>query len=286
MPEPVIIRGMCGLGDNIYQRGFVRHYPGAYIETPWPEIYRGLDVKFLRTGTRLRTQHRNEIQTECEFARTAPPGAREIKIGYGAGQLKQGSITDAMRRQFAIITPRFDLPDFGPCPVSASKPIAVIRPVTARREWLNTARNPKPVYLTQAAERLRRDFYVVSVADLESEQEWPVGELPSADLRLHRGELNICQLMALIRHAAVVVSGVGWAVPAALCYGTPLYVIQGGCGAHNAQHIITDPRMDLSRTGWAKPDNYCTCGLMNHTCDKHITGFKENFDRWLNETVL
>ncbi|GAA3911699.1 hypothetical protein GCM10022405_41080 [Gibbsiella dentisursi] len=286
MADAVIIRGMRGLGDNIYQRGFVRHYPGAYIETPWPEIYQGLDVKFIRSQTRLRTQHKNELRTDCRYVSNVPAGAKELRIGYGAAALQRGSITDAMRRQFAIVTPRFDLPHYGPSPVMADKPIAVIRPATARREWLNTARNPDPCYLAEAAERLQKDFYVVSVADLEGSEEWAVGTLPPADLRLHRGELDICQLLALVQHAAVVVSGVGWAVPAALCYGTPLYVVQGGCGAHNARHVITDPRMDLRRVGWARPDNYCTCGLMQHNCDKRITGFSEKFERWLHETVL
>ncbi|AYN83423.1 hypothetical protein D9D06_13280 [Pseudomonas aeruginosa] len=27
---------MMGLGDGIFQRAFVKNYPGAYLETPWP----------------------------------------------------------------------------------------------------------------------------------------------------------------------------------------------------------------------------------------------------------
>ncbi len=41
----MLIKGMMGLGDNIYSRAFVKNYPGAYLETPWPELYRDLDVK-------------------------------------------------------------------------------------------------------------------------------------------------------------------------------------------------------------------------------------------------
>ncbi len=48
--------GMLGLGDSIYQRPFLRHFPGAYVRTCWPELYRGLNVKCVRSGTHLRTQ--------------------------------------------------------------------------------------------------------------------------------------------------------------------------------------------------------------------------------------
>ncbi|PNK93080.1 hypothetical protein CEQ28_023300 [Hafnia alvei] len=31
--------GMHGLGDNIYQRAFMRFYPEITFRTPWPELY-------------------------------------------------------------------------------------------------------------------------------------------------------------------------------------------------------------------------------------------------------
>lgn len=285
MSRPLLINGMLGLGDSIYQRGFVRHLPGAYLVTAWPEVYAGLDVHVVRSDTRLRTQRKNERTTAVRYE-TAPLNAREVRIGYGASALAQGSIVDAMRRQFGVTHPRFDLPHFNAAAFTAPKPIAVIRPVTARREWLNAARNPDPRYIAQAARILRQHFYVVSVADLADGEEWLVGEPPAADLQLHHGELTVTQLLSLIDQAAVVVGGVGWVVPASICYGTPLYVVQGGCGAHNAPRIITDPCMNLRRVGWAQPDNYCLCGSMTHHCDKRIAHFERNFEVWLNENVL
>ncbi|WP_249339764.1 hypothetical protein [Serratia marcescens] len=285
MTRPLLIHGMQGLGDSIYQRGFVRHLSGAYLATAWPEVYAGLDVHLVRSGTRLRTQRKNELATMAQYE-TPPANARELRIGYGAASLAQSSIIDVMRRQFGVTHPRFDLPHFDPLPIRTTKPIAVVRPVTARREWLNAARNPEPGYICQAAQLLRQHFYVVSVADLEAGEEWLVGEAPDADLQLHHGELNVTQLLALVDQAAVVVGGVGWVVPAAICYGTPLYVVQGGCGAHNAARVITDHCMNLRRVGWARPDNYCLCGSMTHHCDKRISDFDRNFEVWLNENVL
>lgn len=213
-------------------------------------------------------------------------GAREIRIGYGAAALAQGSIINAMRQQFNVASPLFNLPDFGQSPVRSRRPIALIRPVTVRREWLNQARNPEPAYIAQAARVLRKHFFVVSVADLADGEEWLIGEPPEADLILHNGELSVTQILALADKASVALGGVGWIVPAAICYGTPLYVVQGGCGGHNASHIITDPSMNLRRVGWAQPDNYCMCNKMAHGCSKRISHFEENFTRWLHENVL
>ena len=69
-------------------------------------------------------------------------------------------------------------------------------------------------------------------------------------------------------------------------YKTPVFIVQGGCCAHNAPHIVTDPDMDLSRVGWAQPDDYCMCASMEHDCSKHITGFLEKFKGWLHDIVL
>ncbi|MDS1619829.1 hypothetical protein [Escherichia coli] len=287
MVQPLLIDGMLGLGDSVYQRAFVRHFPGAYIRTAWPEVYGGLGLHFVRSGTCLRTQHKNERRTPVRYV-TPPDNARLLRIGYGAASLSRASIVENMRQQFGVTHPRFDLPSFS-CPLPVpddGRPLALIRPVTWRREWLNQSRSPDPQYVAQAARILRRDFFVVSVADLSDGEEWLVGECPEADLYLHHGELDVMQLLALTERAAVVVGGVGWIVPVAISYGTPLYVIQGGCGAHNAPHIITDRAMNLRRVGWAQPDRYCMCGSMTHACDKHISHFEQNFERWLHENVL
>ena len=189
-----------------------------------------------------------------------------------------------MVRRFGIGRPTFDLPDFGPSPIQTDRPVAIVRPVTARREWLNTARNPAPEYVAQAAVELRRrGFHVASVADLADGEEWLVGEAPPADTVLHQGELDVRRLLAAVRHAAVVVGGVGWIVPACIATRTPLYVVLGGQLGHNAPERITDAAaMDLSRVGWAWPARPCACSAKTHNCNKVIDGFDEQFAGWLD----
>lgn len=286
--KPIMIHGMRGLGDNIYQRAFARNLDAeVYLDTPWPQLYEDLPhVHCVRAETRLRTQKKN-VEAASHGWVAAPRRAKEIRIGYGHADLRHGSILGAMARQFGTSAAVFDLPDFGRSPVETDRPVAIVRPVTARREWLNTARNPKPEYIAQAADELRRrGYFVVSLADLQDGEEWLVGDPPGADLVLHKGELNITQLLAAVRHAAVVVGGVGWIVPACIAMKTPLYVVLGGQLGHNAPDKITDPAMDLSNVGWAWPARPCKCTSKQHDCEKEIHGFDHQFVDWLDRQNL
>ena len=279
-------RGYHGLGDNIFQRPFLKYYPGAYLRTPWPELYQDLNVKPVRTETRLRTQQKNETRSAVQWY--PEPNEQHTNVGYGPQDFRvYGSIINTLRHQFNVTGPlQFDLPSYGQDPLRISGRVAVIRPVTVRAEWDSTSRGCNPEYICQAAELLRsRGFHVVSVADLEPGKEWIVGDTPKADTYYHHGELSITQLMSLIERADVVVTPVGWAVPASIAYQTPCFVVAGGRGGHNAPHVITDPDMNLQRVGWAIPDEYCMCTQAKHECSKHITDFTGKLTRWLNVNV-
>lgn len=284
-PVPLLIRGMQGLGDSIYQRAFLRNLPGSYIETSWPELYADLAVKPVRPTTRLRTQRKNIASTSAVWHQ--PPAiVRRITVGYNARDLSSGSIPAAMQRQLGVEPGAFDLPAFA-SPISTDRPFAIVRPVTERREWLNAARGPKPEYVVAAAAELqRRGYFVVSVADLAKGQEWIVGDPPQADLVLHGGEWSVTDLLGAVQAAAVVVGGVGWVVPACIAAGTPLYVIHGGHGGHNHRSKITAPWMDVSMVGWAEPMGMCMCTGMRHRCKKEIDGFDASFSAWLGGQSL
>lgn len=284
--KPIFIDGMQGLGDSIYQRAFVKQLPpGSFIKTAWPEIYQDLPVFTVRSETTLRTQRKNEDSSRADW-QPLPDSYDTRRIFYGPAELERGSIIDAMRECFHTEPGQFDLPSFHAGQSYSDKPVAVIRPATVRSEWRSDSRNPDPDYLVQASRILRRNFFVISVADLEEGKEWLVGEKPEADLYLHSGELNLCSLLSLVESAAVIVTPVGWALPAAICYQTPVFVVAGGRGAHNAPDVVTDHTMNLKNVGWAVPDNYCRCHQWDHQCDKRITGFSNKFEAWLNERVL
>ena len=286
----ILIRGMWGLGDNIYSRPFVRAAAAQYevhLETPWPELYADLDIRFVRGSRKLRTQQKNIARQQFDLWTQPPPHMREIKIAYT--NIGSCSIVRAMEVRWSALRVAFDpklfgLPDMEPSPITSDRPIAVIRPVTVRSEWRNEARNPQPEYVSAIAAELMATHTVVAVADLARGEEWLVGNLPPAHHHLVGGELNVRELLALVRDADVVVGGVGWIVPAGLALKVKTFVVLGGHGGHNAPGKITDPRLDLSRLGFATPENFCRCTNMLHNCDKRITDPIGQFHRWLNNT--
>lgn len=276
------VSGMRGLGDNIFQRAFVRTLAldrDVYLSTPWPEIYEDIPrVHFVHSATPLRTQAKNLArQPRTRWAREPRTTAR-IVVRYGSAELRIGSIVSAMEACFQVPPAAWDLPSFPP--YVSERPVAVIRPVTERKEWHNSARNPKPEYIAAIAADLMRDYFVVSVADLADKHEWFIGNLPPAHKRYHAGELSVSDLLGLIRTAKVVVGGVGWIVPACIAAGTPLFCVLGGHGGHNGPAKITDKRMDLDHVGFAVPDRFCCCENMRHDCDKTNTKLMQQWDDW------
>jgi hypothetical protein len=287
MMRQILIRGPWGLGDNCYQRPFVRAAAAQYevwLDTPWPELYEDLDLKFVRGARRLRTQTDNiASQSEDRWSRP-PPSIREMQLHYA--NIAASSIIRSLEQRWgARLRIEFDpalftLPDMGPSPVSSDRPIAVIRPVTVRSEWLNAARNPKPEYVNALAAELMATHTVVAVASLAANQEWLVGNLPPAHHYFLHGELPVRELLALVRDADIVVGGVGWIVPAALALKVRTFVVLGGHGGHNAPAKITDPRLDLSHIGFAIPEAFCRCTHMLHNCDKRIADPVGQFFHW------
>ena len=280
------VMGHQGMGDSIFQRPFVRAVAArgrTQIQTPWPELFEDLGVEFVMPEARLRTQSKNIARQPRSRWTPIDQLAQRVKPKYSYLDLEKGvSITSAMEGRCPLgETPYiFDLPPAlaGPPPIVVPRPFAVLRPVTERSEWRAAARAPDPEYIAEAARILRRrGWTVVSVADLSGQAEWLVGPEPEVDVALHKGELALPELVRLCSSADLLVGGVGWVVPLAIAAGVPLITIFGGCGAHNRPALITDPRMDLSRTSFLLPDQFCPCALKDHRCRKAITDFPKQF---------
>ena len=274
----IAFRGMQGLGDNVYQRAFVKSLVKStpvILETPWPEIYEDLpNLRLVRPNTRLRTQAKN-AESADKSVWGAPYCGPSIQISYGDNGIMRG-----MRDKFKVDSASFDLPSFD-SPIKGK--YAVIRPATVRKEWMAASRNPKPEYLAECAQiLLDSGFKVISVADLQDGEEWALEPLPKATETYHKGEFSIKELLGLIQHAEIVVGGVGWLTPASIAYKVPSWVILGGFGAYNAPENLFDAgRMDLSKLGYAMPDDFCRCRDGKHNCKKDITNHAKKFTEWL-----
>ena len=290
LPQIAYIDGLHGLGDNIFQRPFVKDLAGRistiWLKTPWPQLYCDIpNVSYVFCPSGLRTQAKNLESLDKRFPyilRSIAEGSSHIRLRmyYHFDELERTSITGAFRQQVPPAKKlEFDLPPFHP-PKYLPKPYIVLRPATIRSEWKNPARNPDPTYLAQAVEALKSRYTIISVADLEQGAEDLEGEEPYADIKFHRGELGVMDLMGLIRHSAGCVGGVGWILPAAVAYRVPILLVLGGMGGHNAPVKITDPDQDLSKVVWAVPDNFCMCKAFDHPCAKFIGNFKEKISEF------
>ena len=268
----MIIHGMLGLGDNLYERAFIKALPKpVYLSTPWPTLFSDIpDVHFIRPQTTLRTQAKN-IARHANWI--LPPGRQPTRqIRYGAEGIIPG-----MTACFGVAPAEFDLPPLPPSPVEGR--YVVVRPVTVRSEWRADTRNPGQGYVTKAAlEAIRRGYKVVSVADLQDGAEWLTENAPPANVVYHKGELPVEQLLALVKGAAAVIGGIGWIVPAALCAKVPAWIVCGGQGGYNAPELIT-PKGQTNIT-FGVPDNFCRCRLKQHTCNKEIKNYDAKLASW------
>ena len=283
---------MFGLGDCIYQRPFVRAESArrpVFLDTPWPQLYADLPNVFpVKAATTLRTQAKNAAAQPDSAWHDRPLIADTARFGYGTRELRRHSILHALELALPLRGAPFvfDLPA-GNVGTMGGNRYVVVRPVTLRKEWTNSARNPDPSAVFKVAQWLQdAGFMVVLVADLKPGEEEAVGALPPCDVAYLKGELDVSELMALVRGAAAVVGGVGWIVPMAIAAGTPLFVIQGGQLRHNGPQAITDRRMNLTRVGWASPRYPCDCENMRHACRKDPANLRGDFDEWMTRSGL
>lgn len=269
----MIIHCHRGLGDNIYERAFIKQLPKPlYLDTPWPEIHADIPgVHFIRPQTNLRTQAKN-IARHADWI--MPPGRQPTRqIRYGAEGIIPG-----MTACFGVMPGEFDLPPLPPSPVEGK--YVVVRPATVRSEWRADTRNPDPEYIiAAAAEAKARGYRVISVADLVDGVEWMVGDSPYADVRYHKGELPVEQLLALVKGAAAVIGGIGWLAPAALAAKVPAWIICGGQGGFNAPELICPAKSTIT---FAVPDNFCRCKLKQHDCNKRISDYDSKLAKWFD----
>lgn len=295
--KKVLVNTYHGIGDTIFQRPFIRDLlkqgKDVYVRTPLPEFFCDMPgLKFVRSNSNLRTQKRNEQESTAAFS-DPPDKCKVIQPRYNNDDLKQKSIMQAFADCFGFEpSTLMDMPSY-PAPIALpdSKPIAIIRPTTERDEWCNKSRGPLNDYVDQCSRLLAaRGYHCISIADTCDtgiQKEWIPDCEPFAHEKYHSGELSITQVMALIERAAVVVTGVSFALVAATAYRTPTICLLGGHGGNNHPDLVSDPRyMDTSNTKFIYPDVYCMCQSMDHNCDKTITGLSEKVKGWLDEKHL
>lgn len=301
MKKKIFVRCMHGIGDTIYARPFVKMLAedennDVYLHTPLPFIFEDLDVKFLEIkpdGT-LRTQGKMLKQSNVEFVEYPETWDREIDFFYTYQDIRSHGIVCHLEQCFGheigSTRPVFDLPilPHHGLDLPTNKKVAVVRPSTVRREWANTSRAPKENYIPWCAKILMdMGWHVISVADCEDREEWIIhGGEPLAHEKYHRGELSMDKMLSLFKSADLIIGGPSFVLPAGVAAQTNLFIIFGGRGRFDNPHKLFDLRMDLTKIGWALPDNFCRCQLNDHDCDKRISNLDDQFFKFIRDIQL
>lgn len=294
----VLVKCMQGIGDQLYARPFIKQLAkqhDVFVSSVIPDLFKDISgLKFIDPGNpNYRTQKKAFDSSSTKFVEL-PEVDRVIDCHYGRLELKKHGIVSHLEHTFGFQPSskiKFDLPlwidqeaavdkaleDFG-IKKEELKNLAIVRPVTVRKEWICTSRAPNPNYINWCARMLKdAGYFVVSIADCAEDEEWIDGDSPPADLFLHKGELGVLGTLTLIKRAKVVVGGSGFIIPASVSAHTNLFIIFGGRGEYDNPHKVFDLRMDMKKIGWAVPDNFCRCNKMEHDCDKTIKNLDDRF---------
>jgi hypothetical protein len=285
---------MHGIGDTIYARPFIKMLVAdghdVYLKTPLPFMFEDLDVKFVKIESPLRAQNKY-LKGTSRFTYVDEPEDADKKINYfytNKDIKKHGIVAhmeEAMGYEAGSTQPIFGFPPLPPHGVTlpTNRKIAIVRPVTHRKEWLCTSRSPQSNYVPWCSKILMdMGYHVISIADNALGEEWiePDGD-PMAHQKFHQGELGLERTFSLMKSADLVVGGAGFIVPAAIAAKTNLFILFGGRGSYDNPHKLLDFRMDLTKIGWAMPTNFCRCRSMDHKCDKEIKDLDNQFFRFM-----
>jgi len=276
------VPGYFGMGDNIYLRPVIRQlltqYDNVYLRTPWPKLFVDLPNIFpVKPKTNLRTQSKNIDHSRGGW-HDVPHGTVEINPRYSIGSFKQGmNVIQAFERTVPIDDFKFDLPVIER---KIKYKYAVIRPATIRMEWQCPARNCKPEYIQACVDILKEQgIATIGIADLEEDKEWLEGAF-NVDQFYYDGMFSPKYIASLMKGAEVVVSPVGFALPMGIALNVPTFIIYGGFVPPRA---LVDPRMDLSKYGYASPDPFCECYNRSHkSCQKAIPNIEQTFTTFLS----
>lgn len=280
---PLLVNGMMGLGDCIHQRAVIRQLMErneVWLQTPWPSLYADLageGLILLPAQTTLRTQAKNIARQAALFADRRPTaGMRVIDTLYR--DLRHTSFLGAMLKKCGcdLASADFRLPVDPEAERTvrrmvrawhATKPLLVYRPLVERGEWgACAARNPDHAAYARLFNEIAPDFFTVSIADLDGEHEYMVGERVKADVECHLGEFDVETLAALMANAALVYCSPGFALIMAQAVGTPVIAVFGG--HENARHYI-DTVLYAPFLG-INPMVPCSCFSEEHACQKAI----------------
>lgn len=284
--RPLHIKGQFGFGDAIYSRPFVKKaltvYGDVFLETCWPEVFSDLNLNFVRPQTTLRTQARN-VEKQTGVYVEAPNDAQSIQLRYRPNDIARYGLMGSLRASAPWMAAydklHLDLPTYHMDISGRRKPVAIIRPVTVRKEWNASARNCDPTYIQHTIHELNdRGFETILLHDVDGENETFVGDKPVGA----HGEMIGPPTEALIsncQHADLLVGPVGWIVPFGYASKVPTLVVHGGMASRNAPVYLSPDFHPHNYVVHITPDKYSSSERGEP--DKTISNFERKLADFL-----
>lgn len=293
--EPVYLKAMAGLGDNLYIRPFIRdmvkrNIPVA-LQTAYPELFSDMGLRIVRP----QTAHLNAMKSIREWGdkhhwRGAPKNSNGMRItptliGYDPENWRP--ITEQIEAHFPIVRDYlFNLPnvksDMEPLPPK----LAIIRPLVKREGFDVPARDPLNEYILKAEKALRLSGIVTIGIAAIGHGEVAAAEMPKFDVDFTKGQLPLNEVINLFRKSTAVVSGPGFAqLMGVAANGPQVMSLWGSRGVLDNPNRIFDRRMNVKnlwefRPPWPCPHSTATCD-----CDKSIPLFDEYLDNFVRKVT-
>lgn len=269
--EKRYIKTYAGIGDNLYQRPFIKALSIKYdifLDTPLPEIYHDLDVTFVNEKPKIYP--RIEEISFLHYWNGFESGINIFdyfgqRCGYPLHNIEtlDNSLPIKEEWGFAFRTP---------------KPLCLVRPPTLRKSFINPARNPDIKYFQHLINRHKEDYYFVSIGNLSENETLAGAELTGIDKEFMHGELSIGQVFYLMNISKLVICSPSFFVPAALALGCKCFCIFGG---YVKPELLISPKINTTNFFYAAPEPFCNCRDAMHECNKEINLdiLDQKFDR-------
>lgn len=258
--EKAYIKTYAGIGDNIYQRPFIKVLSLQYdifLDTPLKDIYHDLEVTFVSEKPQ------------------AYPRIKEISFMHYWDAFASGmNIFDFFGKKCGypldnIVSLDNSLPikEEWKFEFKIDKPLCIIRPPTLRKSFMNPARNPDIKYFQHLINKHKTDYYFVSIGNLSENETLDGPELTGIDKEFMHGELSIGQVFYLMSISKLVVCSPSFLVPATLALGCKCFCIFGG---YIKPELLLSPKIDTKNFFYVAPKPFCNCQDVMHNCNKEI----------------
>lgn len=290
--QPVYLKAMAGLGDNLYIRPFIRdmvkrNIPIA-LQTAYPDLFSDMSLRIVRP----QTGHPNAMKSIRQWGdrhhwRGAPDASPGLKmmpsiIGYDPESWRP--ITEQIEAQFPLRSDYlFNLPDVKSDMEPLPPKLAIIRPLVKREGFDFPSRDPLNEYILKAEKALRlAGFVTIGVASI-GYGEVAAAEMPKFDVDFTKGQLPLFELINLFRKSSAVVAGPGFAqLMGVAANGPQVMSLWGNRGKFDNPNRIFDRRMAVKNLWEFRPAWPCHHSTEDCGCDKTIP----LFDEWLDNFVF